>query len=242
MFFLFLVTLIVVSCDREDAWDFLKTAGEYVTEERDVEPFNSVFLLDRVNLEIIQDTINKLTLSGPKNLLAKITTDTYLGTLGIIDQNTFNWVRGYDHKITATIHVTRLTKIYYEGIGDIKTINTLKTDSLTLTSKQGSGDVNLSLEVGYVYCYFDQSISDVTLKGTASMVHVQINGKGFIRSHELITPWCRAFNQGSGDIYAYSSDFLHGMIEDSGNIFYTGRPTNVHFDYLGRGSGYFFEF
>ena len=47
----------------------------------------------------------KLVLTGPQNLLPKISTRVENGTLTITDNNTFNWVRDYEHRVTARVHV-----------------------------------------------------------------------------------------------------------------------------------------
>lgn len=240
--FFTLVAIALVSCDSESAWDIFKTAGITVTEERDVEPFCKVELLDRVNLEICQDTAYKLILTGPKNLMPKISTRVEDGTLTIADNNSCNWVRDYEHRVTTKIHVKQLKRIYYEGVGNITTINRLTVDTLIIRSFQSAGSINLDVDLNYFYCHFDQSLVDLHIAGTANSVHVQISGTGFIYCHELITPCCVAFNQGSGDIYVYASDYLYGVIEGSGNVFYTGNPSDTEFTYIGRGSGRFIPF
>ncbi|HNS31308.1 MAG TPA: head GIN domain-containing protein [Tenuifilaceae bacterium] len=240
--FFTLVAITLASCDSKSAWDILKTAGKTVSEEREIEPFGKVELLDRVNLDICQDTAYKLILTGPKNLLPKISTRVEDGTLTIADNNSCNWVRDYEHRITAKVHVKQLNRIYYEGIGNITTTNKLTVDTLIIRSFQSAGSINLDVTLKYFHCYFDQSLVDLHIAGTANRVHAQINGTGFLYCHELITPHCVAFNQGSGDIYVYASNYLHGIIEGSGNVFYTGNPSSTEFRYIGRGSGRFVPF
>ncbi len=240
--FIPLLLIVLPSCDSEDAWDIFKTAGKIVTVEREVESFVKIEMLDRVNLEIYQDTVEKLYIKGPQNLLSKVSTTVKDSILYIVDNNTFNWVRDYDHKITAKVHVKHLKRIYYEGIGNISTLNQLISDSLVIRSFQSSGSINLNINLGYFHCYFNQSLVDLNVSGTANKVHAQINGTGFLYCHELITSWCRAFNQGAGDIYVYSSGFLSGVIEGSGNVYYTGNPNHTVFEYIGRGDGSFIEF
>ncbi len=240
--FLPVLVIALMSCDSESAWDIFKTAGKTISEERDVEPFGKIELLDRVNLEIFQDTMYKLVLTGPQNLLPKISTRVENGTLTITDNNTFNWVRDYEHRVTARVHVEHLDRIYYEGIGKISTSNRLTGDTLIIRSYQSSGSIDLDVTLKYFHCYFDQSLVDLHIAGTANRVHAQINGTGFLYCHELITPHCIAFNQGAGDIYVYASNYLHGIIEGSGNVFYTGNPSSTEFRYIGRGSGRFIPF
>ena len=239
---LLLFPLLFSSCNNEDAWDIFKTAGEQITEERDIEPFNKLEMLDRINVILVQDTLERLTISGPKNLLPKVSTLVKNGCLIIKDTNRFNWVRSYDHEITATVHVQTLNHIYYEGIGDITSANQLVVDSLTIISQESAGDIWLNINVHYFYCYFNKSLVYMNLSGNAHRAHLQINGTGFLHCEGLLTSTCSVQNQGSGDITANCTNYFSGIIEGSGNILFTGNPNQRVFVYKGRGSGQFIEF
>ncbi|MFP4555250.1 MAG: head GIN domain-containing protein [Bacteroidales bacterium] len=239
---LFLFPLLFTSCDKEDAWDIIKTSGPVVTEEREVSSFSEIEVTDRINIILVQDTVEKIILSGPKNLLAKVSTTNNYSTLKIRDNNNFNWVRSFDNEIVATVHVKSLKKIYYEGVGNITSNNKLVSDSLIIISQQSSGDINLSIAVDYFYCYFNQSLVYMNLRGTANRAHLQISGTGFLDCETLQTINCSTQNQGSGDIIANCSNYFSGIIEGSGNVLFTGNPNQTAFKYFGRGSGEFIEF
>ncbi len=231
-------SLLLIACG-EDKWDFLKDAGKTVTVEREVDAFNEIKLVDRVD---IQDTIEKFILTGPENLLAKVSTSIKNGSLKIVDNNSYNWYRGFNFTITATIHIKEINRIYYEGIGNITTENQLVTDTLYVESIKSSGNINLNIDVDYFHCFFNHSMVDFNAVGNALGAHLQINGTGFLRCENLITSSCFVHNQGSGDIIANSAGYLAGIIEGLGNVLYTGNPHETVFEYKGRGSGSFIEF
>lgn len=235
-----LTLMVFMGC--EDSWDLFQSEGENVTIEREIGSFNEIFLIDRVNAIIVQDTIEKFHLSGPKNLLTKVSTKIDNGCLKIIDNNSYGWVSGFDHSITATVHIKNLNRIYYEGIGNITSENQIVTDTLSIVSIKSSGDINLNINVDFFYCFFNHSMVDLNAEGNASGAHLQINGTGFLRCENLVTGSCFVHNQGSGDIIAHSIGYIAGIIEGSGNVYYTGSPNETVFIYKGRGSGLFVEF
>lgn len=222
--------------------NYFDSTGKTTTIERTADGIHSIKMLDRINVEIIQDTINRLYLTGPENYLPKVNTTYSDGQVIIKDNNGYGWYSGYDVTITVTIHITHLKQIYYEGIGNITSLNTLVTDSLRVISQKSSGDISLDINANYFYCYFKQSAADVSVTGTAPRTHLQINGTGFIRCSELLSSHCWVHNQGSGDIYAYASSSISGIIEGVGNVFYTGNPSYTSLVVKGRGIGKFIEY
>jgi hypothetical protein len=237
-----LFSSLLIACNSEDAWDFLKAAGKTITIEREVSQFSEIEMVDRVDVVLVQDTLEKVILTGPKNLISKVSTAVKNNSLKIVDNNKYNWVRGYDNTITATIHIKYLKSIYYEGVGNITSQNEIISDSLTIDSQMSSGDINLNIVTEYFHCYFDQSMVNMTINGTSEGAHLQISGTGFLRCANLKTGSCFVHNQGSGDIIAFSSGYIAGIIEGSGNVLYTGNPNQTEFIYKGRGSGSFIEF
>jgi len=222
--------------------NYFDSAGKTTTIERPVDSIYSIRMLDRINVEIVQDTVNRLYLTGPENYLSKISTTYNEGKITIEDKNSYGWYSGYDITLTATMHVTHLKRIYYEGIGNITSLNTLITDSLRIRSEESSGNIYLDINTNFFYCYFNQSAVDMEVTGVAPHTHLQINGTGFIRCSELFGSHCWVHNQGSGDIYAYSSNSISGIIEGAGNVFYTGSPASTSFEVRGRGTGKFIEY
>lgn len=226
----------------ENAWDLFQSAGENVSIERDITGYNEIYMIDRVNVNLVQDTCEKIILEGPKNLLTNVTTKVNNGRLKIIDNNNYGWINGFDHTITATVHIKNLNRIYYEGIGNLTALNQIVTDSLFVESIKSSGDIFLNVEADYFYCFFNHSMVDFNAEGNAYRAHLQINGTGFLRCENLVTSSCFVHNQGSGDIIAYSNGYIAGIIEGAGDVLYTGNPHERVFIYKGRGTGSFIEF
>ncbi|MDD2195911.1 MAG: DUF2807 domain-containing protein [Bacteroidales bacterium] len=233
--FIVLISLSQMGCTT----NHFDLAGKTVTIERTVDSIYYINILDRVNVEIIQDTVNRLYLTGPENYLPKVNTTYSNGKITIEDKNSYGWYTGYDVNLTATIHVTHLKDIYYEGIGNITSQNTLVTDSLRVISEKSSGNISLDINANYFYCYFNQSAVDISVTGTAPRTHLQINGTGFIRCSEVLSTHCWVHNQGSGDIYAYANSSISGIIEGAGNVLYTGNPSYTSLVVKGRGTGKF---
>jgi len=101
---LFAIMLFMLSCNKENAPDCFKRAGEYSTVTRMTEPFSSIELNDYIQIELYDTTIYFVEITAPRNLLPEIETSVNNGRLKIVNNNTCNLVRSFKNKITVRIY------------------------------------------------------------------------------------------------------------------------------------------
>ncbi len=102
LFFTF--SLLFISCDKEEAWDCIKSTGEITTETRILENFNKIVLYDNINLWMIQDSTAYIEITAGKNLIPKISIEIENGILIIKNENKYNWLRSYKYSIDVYLH------------------------------------------------------------------------------------------------------------------------------------------
>ncbi len=84
-----LTPLLMLSCDKESPFPYIKGSGNIVTEKRDTDNFSSVELRFAGNVEVSEDDRFKLMVSADDNIIGEINTFTSNGTLIISGNENF---------------------------------------------------------------------------------------------------------------------------------------------------------
>ena len=70
-----------MACNKESAPDFLSSFGKVVTIEKKLQTFNRVFIQDEFDVELIQDSQNRIEISYGENVVDKISAEVMEGEL-----------------------------------------------------------------------------------------------------------------------------------------------------------------
>jgi hypothetical protein len=110
----------------------------------------------------------------------------------------------------------------------LKSLGTLNLPSFILEDWYILSEVDVDINV--TNCYLVNSpghFGTIKAKGKAKYLYLWNRGSCIFHTDSLITPSCDVLQQGQGDIYVNDTGRLHATIEDSGNVYYLGNPTNV---------------
>lgn len=205
----------------------LQGAGEVTTEKRAASPFTEIALHNRVNLVLTQDTINSIQVEAGRHLLSGIETSIDNNVLTIGDNNTCNWARDLDSRITVYIHTTDLNKINYYGSGNVSSSNTLHTKMFSIDSWEGVGSFKLDLAVQKCDVILRRNNADVTLSGTADSAYVYCGDQGKADLRNLICKHVYVDHKGIYDTYVYAKEGLLAYVLYKGNVYYKGNPAEI---------------
>ncbi len=225
---LLLCGLIMVSCKKDHVFDFLKTTGKIVTIERAVnEDFATVKLENNIDLVLTQGPAYSITLEGGENLLPGIDTDISDSTLTIRNNNKFNWLRSYDKKIVARVTAPHFLKINYESTGTISNNDTIREDSIFITSYGGSGYINLCIKTGLSHLALTKGSTDLNISGFSGSNFIFAGSYGPFHCLNLQTQNTFMSNSGTNDCYINVTSLLEYEIKSLGNIYYKGKPPQI---------------
>lgn len=229
--------LNVISCNKENAPDCIKSTGDIVRVEREIGYFHSIQLNDNINLLLNKSNKHKLVIEAGKNLLKKITFEiTTDSVLVIRNENTCNWVRSYDKPINVYLDFVDLIDLDYRSIGDVTSLNTLTLDSLDIDVWEGAGTIKLDLDISLCRSSLHYGTADIKLSGVAGLCVVYSSGLGLIDNRNLNTGILYINNRSSNDVYIRASSTLGATIENIGNIYYYGNPHSVSLNRIGTGN------
>jgi len=227
---LFIIQCLFFGCDREDAWDVLKTRGERVVEERALADFRAITVKNGINVVLTQGNHQTATIEGWKNLMPKIRLSVKKnGELVMEDVNKCNFVRSRDNMTTVYLTFSgELDSIHFAGNGDIVTKDTIVISGLTVIS-EGSGNIDLkvkaqSLAIGVTH----KNIASITIRGQGYSVGITNWGYSPVDVSGFKALYAGVAQNGSGNTYVNASEsvdvgFYHGV----GDVYYVGNPTSV---------------
>ena len=227
-----LLIILLSGCSKAKN-DCMKSTGEIVMEDRPVQPFSQIETHNNVNIILTQGSENSITIEAGANLIDKVTTVIQGDSLVIRNENKCNWVRSYKYDINAYITVKDLRRIDHKGYGKISTTNTLTPVSLII-SILGNGDVELNINTPY--CHTDlHSSADLILSGYASTNGIWSSGNNWIRCADLVTDTTFIESRTSGDSFINATAKFQAVLKGSGNITYSGNPSDVQTEIIGTG-------
>ena len=239
-------TAFLASCTKNDPLcDCFKSTGSDISETRPAGHFTQIQLENKVDLVLTQDTVERISVTGGKNLIDEVETSISGGCLYIRNHSTCNFMRGFTRRMTVYVSVHHLNTLNYEGAGAVTTTNTLRDSVIDIEALDGSGSVTLDLNEQVIHANLHTGPSLITLTGTAPLIYMFSGGNGVIHADNIACPQIYLTQEGTGDLYiatmpGFASSLLVGQITAIGNVYCKGRPANLQQTRTGTGQLIFF--
>ena len=227
----FIILLVVVnslSCSDAGPADCFMSTGKIERVERAVGGFSSILLKDNINLNLRQADQNRLEVEAGSNLLPKISTSVNSeGVLEISNENSCNWVRSFNKPINVYLDFITLDTLEYRSIGDVTNVDTIRMDTIVVNVKEGAGTIALTLRAIKVYTNLHYGTADIIISGISTLSFNYLAGYGRIDNRLLVSNQVYLENKSSNDMFVNSTLTLEATINNIGNVYYLGNPTNV---------------
>ncbi len=230
------ILMCLFSCKKENLCDCVKTTGSHKVEYRSLQNFRCIYLKDKMDLYITQDSSYEVRVEAGSNLMGLIKTELDGETLKVFNNNRCNWVRGYKHKINVYVSAPYFKHLKNEGLGTIKSTNTITQDEISIRV-ENSGDVNLDVNANTVICS-SHGNGDTYLSGTTHNLQSDYNGTNYLYAYGLtITNYVYLHSVSIGHAYinAPNNGLMDIQIDRAGNIFYKGNPSTINLTQKGKG-------
>lgn len=226
------LTILVTSCNSEDAGDCFKTAGNIIQQEVTVDTFEKILINERVTLVIIEGPTQQVIIETGKNLLPDVTAEVIDNQLIVSDNNKCNFVRDYGlTKVMVTS--PNITEIRNSSEQAVTSDGVLTFPSLRLLSEDWQndylnvGDFNLSVNSSSIIIV-SNGISNFYLNGTSNNLNVTFAaGDSRLEAQNLIANNVRLTNKSSNDMLVNPQDKLEGDIYSLGDIISFNEPPIV---------------
>lgn len=228
--------LLLDSCKKDHYFDFLKSTGKIITVQRPITgDFTAVKLENNIDLVLTQGPSYSITIEGGENLLPGIDSEIKDSILTFRNNNTFNWVRSYDKKITARVTAPHFLRILYESTGTLTNTDTIHEDSIFVQSYGGSGYIILCIKANTSHLALTRGSADLNISGISGSNFIFAGSYGPFRCQELHTLNTYMNNSGTNDCYINVANHLEYEIKGLGNIYYAGHPPQISGTITGAG-------
>lgn len=227
----------VVSCKKSEDRACFKSTGELTSISIPLDSVDEFRLFKNIRYEIFQDSQREVVIRGGKNVVGFIEVVNESGVLSLSNRNRCNFFRKSEDIPTVEIHYPYLKQFYFESSDSVYFHDTIYSDTLMIEMRQGGGSLSLCTDVDFLRINVSYGTADYILKGTANNAEVKIQNNGFADASGFIAPYIFVYNNSTGDLLINldSSDAtVH--IEGTGNVKYTGVPSNVILQNPGSGS------
>jgi len=223
--FIILISLICFNfnCAKTDC---LSSSGKRITKLRNLGAFKNIEIYSYFNVYLKQDTISKIEIEAGETEIENIETSINDSTLIIRDKNTCRFIKGYSEK-KLFISVDTLTSVtVHDGI-NLYSIDTIKQEVLTIKFLSDIGFCDLTFDGGNLDFEVWYSSGDFILRGKAEYLYLNIDELGFVDARNLETESCYVYNNSMGDAHVKTNGLLQVLLNNSGNIYYSGFPSEI---------------
>lgn len=198
--------------------------------------FDRLFLSERMNFVLIQDSTNKVVVKGGENLLQLVEINNEDGLLTITNKNRCNYLRKYDVPLVE-IHLTKVINLHVEASELLTNEDTLITDYLTITMRDGAGTVDLTINTLDVKVENTYGWANLKLSGITESIRATLMGDGFFDLKQLqVNNTLKILSVSSRDQYIRAEGIpLQAQIDGIGNILYWGTPSSISCNKYGVG-------
>lgn len=236
-FNIIIVLLMLSSCGGEQKDDCITKLGKVVTEQRDVLPFDKLYVEDIIKVFLVQDSINygRIDLNGPSNLLNQIESTVTDNQLRLINTNTCNFIRSFNYDINVYVYVKELTEIHLESIAEVVSNDTININFLNIFHPALS-DINLILSGDEVFIRSRNSASTI-LRGNLRVLKGSIEEISNLNAQYLVCEEVYIDTHSPLDCYINATKGMYLKILNSGNIFYINEPSDYKIVAEQTGSG-----
>lgn len=205
--------------------------GKISQESTEVDSFASVVLKCPADVYLSQNYFPRtVTVKAQQNIIDLLEFNVVDHRLVIDTKTCFR----SDEKVEVYVNNDVFEELKVNGSGDIHSLTDILGRELSIKIN-GSGDVTAEVKNRLLVVDINGS-GDVNLSGTSKRMEVSIDGSGDVKAPNMTCESTSVSIKGSGDVFVNADKYLEATILGSGDIRYTGFPTDTIFSVKGSGT------
>lgn len=237
-----LITLLIISCSKEDTNDCFQNAGTIIQQEVILPDFNKILVNRDIELIIEEASDYRVVIETGEYLMNDIIAKVVGAELRLTDNNTCNYVR--DYGITKVfVYAPNITDIRSSSQYPISSEGILNYNRLNLFSENFNavgtftvGDFRLQMNSNNLRIA-SNNISSFYISGMTENLTVNFfSGVGRFEGRNLVAQNVTIYHRGSNDMIVNPQEELTGELVGTGNLISVNRPPTVSIEqrYTGR--------
>ncbi|MEP6794856.1 MAG: DUF2807 domain-containing protein [Saprospiraceae bacterium] len=214
------IHFICTSCGKGD--------DELVVQNFELPAFNSIVLDAVFDVEIIEDGHFSLQITGTEEVIKDLTYTVQNSKLIITNSNSKLWTHPKTSPPKLTITGTGLTRIEAKETCNIKSLNTITTDTFGILLGGKLNIAELILDCTNFYYWNTSPVGGkLTLKGKAVNVAIFNGALMEVDAYELPCDVATVYNGSKSDVHVFVRKKLDYSIAGTGNIYLLGNPGEI---------------
>lgn len=196
-------------------------AAELVKKEFSVKSFTDLELKGIGNIIFTQGDKESVVLETDTTIMSTVELESEDNKLTIFSTINF-WSLPSNHTMNIYITVKHLKSVRFKDVGDIKSTNEIKTDSLVFfASAIGNATIKLKCKS---LTLFHGGAGNFTASGQTTDLQLDAKGAGNVQLSNLIAENASITFKGVGNINVYASKKITIDAKGIGNVTYKGNP------------------
>jgi hypothetical protein len=159
--------------------DCFKRTGTVKKETRILGDFDSIYVDRRLNVILVQDTVNFALIEAGENLLELIDSEVENGKLTLRNNNRCNWVRSYKIPVNIEVHTNNLQHIVMWGASNITNKGTLTFPKLVVEYRDASGNLELMVDNQLMNIIQHTGAGDAVIHGKTEQLTVYMSSLAY---------------------------------------------------------------
>lgn len=213
---------------------FLRSGPE-ITRKVVLPPFGEIYAGNIFEIELSNDTLFSLELTGAENMLENIGYSVTDGRLELVDNNSLRWLPDYP-RVKLTISFPGISEITLSLAEPsyVFSKDTLVVSSLALLSEGLLAEIDLTVNASYLFLrtrYDD--FGHYTFSGKAENAEFRFFGSAKVDASKLVAKNASVRNVSIGDCYVNVTNLLRVWLIHYGNVYYSGSPEVVIIESMG---------
>ena len=221
-----------ISCAQWGNGKKIKGNGDITTITRSTSNYKGLKASGAMDFILVEGKEGEITIKGDSNLLEYIVTEVKSNKLIVRVKDGYNL--RYTKSIVVTVPYEAIEEVSLAGSGDIVNTGTIEANKFKV-SLAGSGDIDLKVDSQSLESAIAGS-GDIKLKGATADLTIKIAGSGDFDGSSLESTNVTAKISGSGEANVVCNGELIVRISGSGDVNYSGTPTNKDTKITGSGS------
>lgn len=244
---IYIVSLLVFTCNNEDANDCFQNSGDIIQEEVEVASFERILVNRDIELIVKDSDEFKVTVETGENLINDVNAEVVDNRLVLTDKNTCNYVR--DYGITKVyVEAPNIIEIRNSSQYEVSSDGVLSYNNLSLVSEDFNenqeftvGDFRVTVN-SQVINALGNNISSFYLDGSTQNLFVGFfSGSGRFEGENLIVENVEVSHRGSNDMIVNPQQSLTGILRGTGNLISVNEPPIIDVERLYTGQVVFDE-
>jgi hypothetical protein len=213
--YIILTSLVIISCQK------ILFNEESKTREIFLKDFHAVKISGIYNIVLIQDSTNRLVITG-KNNINTIEAQVNNDTLIIINNKKLSF---NTEKNTLSIHFSNLENMVTYNPVNVSNRGTIKANHFRYGAIGEIAEVRLKINCNYLFVVNSaNTLGYFNFTGTADSCMLFNRYGSSIFADSLVCKNAEIYNESVGDVYINASAKIRAYIWGPGNIYYYGTP------------------